>query len=171
MNEFFAAALGGLVGSILSAVGAWRVLKDTKAARERSEQRQAIDNIAAAIVRVRIDSRGPNYPDGAGWNEHALAVLAPVEGSIMILSNPQLRHQVRRSADLITWGANNSQVRYHSGETFVGIVFESYDHVLKCLGAHARNEALPEPTPSWNKAEDSLAWVEEQLRRAEAAEQ
>lgn len=168
--------VGALVGGSLTSTVAWRVLSDTKKARQRAEEKEATEIITSALLEVRQIYRntdvgsGPVPGEFEYWPDYLLSKLDKSEAAVMRFHSEALRKRVTASLDLLIWGAHDSQLLYETRSSARAVAYEAHRDAMACLGAHLRGEQLPEATKAWKDADSQLRWQAEQERRAEEGE-
>ncbi|MEU5499807.1 hypothetical protein [Streptomyces griseofuscus] len=168
--------VGALVGGSLTSTVAWRVLSDTKKARQRAEEKEATEIITAALLEVRQIYRntdvgsGPVPGEFEYWSDYLLSKLDKSEAAVMRFRSEALRNRVSSSLDLLIWGAHDSQLLHETRSSTRAVAYEAHRDAMACLWAHMRGEPLPEATKAWTDTDAQLRWQAEQERRAEEGE-
>ncbi|MEU0030645.1 hypothetical protein [Streptomyces sp. NPDC006335] len=165
--------VGAVLGGSLTSLVAWRVLSDTKKARERAEEKEAAATITAALLEVRQIYRntdvgsGPAPEDFEYWADYLLSKLGKAEVAVMAFRSEALRTRLTASLDLLIWGAHDSRLLY---ETRLGssraVAYAAHQDAMACLGAKLRGEELPSATKVWIAADGHMQWQAEEERRA-----
>ncbi|MGW5460125.1 hypothetical protein [Streptomyces sp. NPDC003996] len=121
--------VGALVGGSLTSTVAWRVLSDTKKARQRAEEKETTEIITAALLEVRQIYRntdvgsGPVPGEFEYWPDYLLSKLDKSEAAVMRFHSEALRKRVTSSLDLLIWGAHDSQLLYETRSSARAVAF------------------------------------------------
>ncbi|MEV6403919.1 hypothetical protein AB0M58_13370 [Streptomyces bobili] len=169
--------VGAVLGGSLTSMVAWRVLSDTKQARQRAEEKEAAATITAALLDVRQIYRntdvgsGPAPDDFEHWPDYLLSKLGTAEVALMAFRSEALRTRLTASLDLLIWGAHDSRLLY---ETRLGspraVAYAAHQDARACLGATLRGEKLPDATKEWKEADGHMQMMAEEERRAHDGE-
>ncbi|WP_030390785.1 hypothetical protein [Streptomyces sp. NRRL S-241] len=169
--------VGAAVGGSLTSFVSWRVLSDTKKARQRADEKEAAEIITAALLQVRQIYRksavgSPPVPEDEfeHWTDYLLAKLGASEAAVMRFHDKALRERLTASLDLLIWGAHDNQLLHETRSHVRAVAYEAHRDAMECLGAHMRREQLPKATKAWMDASGQLEWQMEQVRRAEEGE-
>lgn len=168
---------GAVLGGSLTSMVAWRVLSDTKKARERAEEKEAARTITTALLEVRQIYRntdvgsGPAPEDFEHWLDYLLAKLGEAEVAARTFRSADLRTRLTGSLDLLISGAHDSQLLHETHQHSPrAVAYAAHQDAMACLGATLRGEKLPEATKAWKTADGHMQWQADQERRAEEGE-
>ncbi|MFD5322305.1 hypothetical protein [Streptomyces sp. NPDC127092] len=168
--------IGGVIGSAATSLVSWRALADTRKARQRSEEREAMETITSAVLPVWQVYRNRDVltepaPDGyETWPDYFHSALGTAEAAVLAFRSKELRDRLNDSMDLLIWGATGEQLLYETGTHPRFVAFLAQNDVLECLGANLRGDPLPSTAESWTEVTSHRRWQQEQERRAEQGE-
>jgi hypothetical protein len=154
-----------MLGGAFTSIVAWRVLSDTKAARKRTEEREATGIITTSfqktfLVYTQQNVRVAPVPEGFElWTDYFRSALDEAEVAIQVIRDRRLRLRLSSSLEMLIHGGNEEILRDTRLNNPDHMASVAYRDALACLGANLRNEPLPEPSRGWKAATEFVVVV------------